>query len=413
MSRLPVIAVMHDETSFFPLPVFQAAAGHSKLVWVADETTMSDRGLVRTMSRLGKMVDIAGCDVDEAALRLGRESPDGIVCFVDRQLRRTAQLAERLGLRFHSPAVAEVLADKALQRVALSKSGIAQPNFVVLAAGWSVGDAARALSEVGLPAVVKPIEGSGSRDVVMVGDLNQVVSLSSSRAYRRGMIVEEYMLDDPTLDERIGSYLSVESAVSSGEISHLAITGRFPLSAPFRESGFFIPALLHQEVESSVTALVDSTIPALGITDSTVHTEVKLTPDGPKIIEVNGRIGGPIPFLLSSVSAVSMFQVAFQLAVGEFQTHRKVLRVNGVGFHIGCHLPVEAKVVKGLRGVQEIAGIDGITSCTVDKPPGSIVDWRDGTSSKVVSVYGRVNDHDSMFDAVAKIKDTLVVDYEV
>ena len=35
-------------------------------------------------------------------------------------------------------------------------------------------------------------------------------------------------------------------------------------------------------------------IKALGVRVGFLHTEIKLTPDGPRIIEVNGRLGGSV-----------------------------------------------------------------------------------------------------------------------
>ena len=39
-------------------------------------------------------------------------------------------------------------------------------------------------------------------------------------------------------------------------------------------------------------------IEALGVSTGCLHTEVKFTPDGPEIIEVNGRVGGGVPEML-------------------------------------------------------------------------------------------------------------------
>ena len=47
------------------------------------------------------------------------------------------------------------------------------------------------------------------------------------------------------------------------------------------------------------------------------HTEVKLTPDGPRVIEVNGRLGGGIPEMLFQASGESIMRLSMRIALGE------------------------------------------------------------------------------------------------
>ena len=67
---------------------------------------------------------------------------------------------------------------------------------------------------------------------------------------------------------------------------------RFPLAEPFRETGDFMPHPLETEEAETVVAVAIAAAEALGVRSGALHTEIKLTPDGPRIIEVNGRIGG-------------------------------------------------------------------------------------------------------------------------
>ena len=60
-----------------------------------------------------------------------------------------------------------------------------------------------------------------------------------------------------------------------------------------------MPSALPDDRQESVRLVATAAIHALGITIGVTHTEVKLTPDGPKIIEVNGRLGGSVAPLLA------------------------------------------------------------------------------------------------------------------
>ena len=113
------------------------------------------------------------------------------------------------------------------------------------------------------------------------------------------MVLEGYLADDPGWsDDDVAGYVSVESVVAGGVISHLALTGRFELAANFRETGFFIPAALSAAEQDEVLGLASAAIEALGVEIGCLHTEVKFTPEGLRVIEVNGRVGGGVPEMI-------------------------------------------------------------------------------------------------------------------
>ncbi len=63
--------------------------------------------------------------------------------------------------------------------------------------------------------------------------------------------------------------------------------------------------------------VADGCLGAIGVKTGAFHTEIKLTPDGPWVIEVNGRIGGGVPEMLLKASGVSLFELAMHVALGE------------------------------------------------------------------------------------------------
>ena len=265
------------------------------------------------MQRLGPVIDISSADPDAAAATLAERGIDGVVAFRDELLPITAALAQRLNLPGHSPETAERLTNKFRQRQALADAGVAQPRFCHLPAGLSAAALDRAAASISYPAVLKPTQGAASRGVTWVASEAEVAD-----SYRVEVehVLEEYMPDDPSRDQRFGSYVSVESAVSAGEASHLAVSGRFPLNDAFRENGSFIPAALDGETTTGVLELAAAAIRALGVSDACLHIEIKLTSEGPKIIEVNGRVGGGPPVVLDSISEVNLLRVAAEIALG-------------------------------------------------------------------------------------------------
>jgi hypothetical protein len=69
--------------------------------------------------------------------------------------------------------------------------------------------------------------------------------------------------------------------------------------------------------DPELLALLGDTHKALGFTDGVTHTEIKLSPTGPKVIEVNGRLGGGmIPYLGLLATGVDTGLAAADVACG-------------------------------------------------------------------------------------------------
>ena len=407
----PRVAVLHHAESFFPLTLADWVGDAFELVWVVDAPLSGDDATVRLLRKLGPVVDVSGLDTDSAAARLRDQRVDGVVSFCEETIEVAAALAARLGLPFHTPEVAAAVVDKLHQRECFREAGIPQPDFWPAPAGASPEEAEALVGRVTYPAVVKPTAGSRSRGVRRVDSPGELRHLLSGAVGRTGHVVEAYLSDDVPPGRWYASYLSVESVVSRGRVSHVAVTGRFPLAEPFRESGNFIPAILEPRVRASVLAMAEDAVRSLGITDSVVHVEVKLTPDGPRLVEVNGRLAGRPPFVLGSVSDVNLFRVACQVAVGDPVVFEGLVECRGVGFWLMLQPPMAARSVEAVHGGADLVDLDGVDSTVITRGPGSTVDWREGTSTHVAVVRGRVGDDRALADVVAAVHRTVTTEF--
>ncbi len=142
------------------------------------------------------------------------------------------------------------------------------PVCVVIPTDASPVDFAEVETEVGWPAVLKPRSAQGSRYTFYVENDRRLRELLRDLGPERPeMVLESYLADDPSrLGEPYADYVSVESVVAGGVISHLALTGRFPLAENFRETGFFIPAALSESDQAAALLLATQAIEALGVT---------------------------------------------------------------------------------------------------------------------------------------------------
>ncbi len=401
------LAVLHHPISFFPLDLRAQVCDAAELIWVVDSRLVSEE-ILQLLRRLGQVVDTSGRSLEATAQSLSELKVEGVVSFVDDYIEDAAHLAALLGFRYHTPEVARTLVNKQRQRAVLAAAGIAGPAFWPAPGDLDQRAAAELAARVTYPAVVKPALGSGSRFICLVRSPGELCAVLADGP-DHGFLIEEYLEDQADHDPWYASYLSVESVVSGGRIGHVALTGRFPLAEPFRESGNFIPALCDAEQVPELLSMVDDTLRALQVTDSLTHTEIKLTPDGPRLIEVNGRLGGRPPFVLANVSDTNLFRMACAVALGEPVEIEGLARTEGVGFWLMLHAPMQARRLNSVTGCDEVRNFDGVSDVRVSRQSGEALDWREGTDGKVVTIEGAVDDHDQLRQTVATIRAAVTI----
>ena len=103
-------------------------------------------------------------------------------------------------------------------------------------------------------------------------------------------------------DDRFAGYGSVEALMFEGEFFPLAVSDRTPLLPPFRETGLMLPSSLPAERQDEMIAMARAAAEAAGATNGALHIELMMTPTGPWVIEINGRLGGSIPYIFSEIT---------------------------------------------------------------------------------------------------------------
>jgi biotin carboxylase len=270
--------------------------------------------------------------VRAAEALIGDRTLHGALTFSETMLEPWSALAESRGLRSHSLTSIQRTQNKLWQRRTLSAAGLPGPAHAAIE---DEGDIEEALSEVGLPAVLKPQYGAGS---ALVFPIDSEETLRSSlarglklwaqadelgghgellRSHRPAFVLEHYMAGASwAWRQGLGDYVSVESMVYDGRSQHLAICDKMPLAWPFRETGDVMPSSLPGELRLSVLEMVTEAHAALELTDGLAHTEVKLTDKGPRIIEVNARIGGGVAENFALAAGYDIVTEAGKVALG-------------------------------------------------------------------------------------------------
>lgn len=397
------VVVVYTAGAASPLELAADAEDYD-LVFAAPVGALSD-GLPELLAAVGDVVDVT--DEAAGAAVLAARRPAGIVAFSDHDLPLAARLASRLGLRYHSESTVLAATDKDVQRRRFREAGLRVPRCRVLERPEEVVDA---LAAVGTPAVLKPVRGAASRNVYRLDGPQDAVR-HATEAFAAGgadrFLVEEMLVGDPSVaGPELGDYVSVELLMWHGTVAYQMLNSRLPLREPFRECGGFLPGLLPPAVEAEVYRLAEAACRALGVADGWTNVELKLTADGPVLIEVNARLGGFVAVLLYRSYGVEAVRMAFDVAVGR----RPVAPAggpSGVAFYYQILPPVGEWRLASWGGVAGLAERSDILSVVCLAEPGDRVDWRLGTLGAIGVVEGVAKRPEAVLAAVRAIERTI------
>jgi biotin carboxylase len=221
----------------------------------------------------------------------------GVLAVGDRPTLVAAGVAERLGLRWHSPRAAAMAHDKRRMREALAAAGLPVPPFFTVPAD---ADPHTLVPRVQFPGVVKPTILSASRGVIRVDDPDSfVAAFRRLRALLDAPDVRE--MRDPQADvvqiERYipGREYAVEALMDRGALRVLAIFDKpDPLEGPFFEETIYVtPSRAEPALLSRLERAVADAAQALGLSHGPVHAECRVNDTGVYILEAAARpIGG-------------------------------------------------------------------------------------------------------------------------
>jgi biotin carboxylase len=412
---LPRLAVVFDFGSASPMGILASARGLAQVVFLCDRNLPHVRNLYEELRALAPVCDITGCTDEEILARPDCADLTGIATFSESQLNRTAALAQHRGLPFLSVPTATALTDKYTQRRVLAEAGIQHTACRVIRDRTDLGPA---LDAVGLPAVLKPRSGSASARTCTVHSLDE--AYARWRAFTdpaaggapTEFVVEQLLTGDPAVAGAAwADYVSVESITAHGDIRHIEVTGKFHLAPPLRETGYVVPATLDQTWRAQVLALTTAALTALGVRHGVTHTEVKLTPDGPRIIEVNGRLGGYVADLVRRARGFDLVRAALSVALGRpYEPPKALYRRHAFQYFLTP--PMEAVTLRRLGGIDELGRVPGIQAVEVLAKPGTVLDWRRGTLAYIGIVHGSAPDHRGVRRLVDLVGRTLHIEYD-
>jgi biotin carboxylase len=232
-----------------------------------------------------------------SAKKLNDERPiDGVLCWDEARILQTAHVAEALGLPGGDVAMVNRCRDKHLTRTALAELGVPQPESVLVE---TVDDALVTADKLGYPVILKPRALAASLGVVKV---NSPEELKQNWAFAHDTTVPEAPhYDVKVLVEEFadGYEISIDSAVFQGQVTPFCLARKEIGYPPYAEEiGHYVDAADPLLADEQLMQVLVDAHSAIAFTDGVTHTEIMMTADGPKVIEINARIGGDmIPYL--------------------------------------------------------------------------------------------------------------------
>lgn len=320
----------------------------------------------------------------------------------DAPVRVAAYVSERLGLPTgisYQSAIAATQKD--VMRERLDSSGIAIPGYKICC---TLAEFETALEFYQFNCVVKPADSAASRGVMLVEGTLSNVQISALyeatlEVSKKGIVMVEERME--------GFEVSVEALTINKQTVVVAITDKLITPPPyFVELGHSEPSALSSADQASVANLACQAIEAIGIVSGPSHTEIMITKDGPKVVEIAARLGGDYitSKLVPLSTGVDIVALSVALAVGDtIDIPDCVTTAASIGF-----LTSSAGIIAEIQIDDSLYSLPGFYELELYKKPGEAASIPHSSNDRIghiICIGGTRRDVDeSMRRAKEKIK---------
>lgn len=261
--------------------------------------------------------------------------------------------------------------------------------------------------------VVKPADNAGSRGVVLLDgrkrtgeweeeELKEIYEYSKSNSRNDTVMVEEFMT---------GAEVSVEAMTVNGETHIITITDKYTTPPPyFVELAHCEPSRLDEGIQEQIEEVALQAVRAIGLRNGPSHTEIKVTQEGPKIVELAARLGGD--FITSRLvplsTGVDMVGASVLLAAGEkADIGRKWQR--GAAIHF---LQAKEGVIKDISVAEEVRQLEGVEEVVVYKKKGDAVHGTKSSNDRLGHVITSADTPETAMEIGRQAMEMITVEWE-
>jgi biotin carboxylase/MFS family permease len=267
-------------------------------------------------------------DVDARAvldvLRAADEQPDGVLTFWEDSVTVAARVAAALGLPGNPIEAVDAARSKLRTRELSARLGLPTPRAVRVR---SLDELYAAAADIGFPAVVKPEFGALAVGCVRIDSfpmlpavyrlVREVVDPEADVIFRAGndLLLEEY-LDGVEFD--------VDLVLEDGTCVFSSVSQNWPTAEPsFQETGLHCPPDHRRRAVRALVAFAAQAAREFGFRTGVLHIEAKSTSAGPRIVEINARMGGgPVHLIVEAVWGVDLIEAEVRSSLGLPQSLR-------------------------------------------------------------------------------------------
>ncbi len=290
---------------------------------------------------------------------------DGVMTVGTDASQTVAAVADALNLPGIPFEVAERATDKIKMRQVLKEKGVPVPDFRPI---WTLEECQQAIQDMPLPLVIKPCDNMGARGVRKIERLDDLIPAfrEAKEASISGKLILEEFMEGPEL--------SLDALVFEGSIHITGVADRIIERAPyFVEIGHTLPSALPEKQQSRAVAVFKQAIFALGIDIGAAKGDIKITPEGPKIVEIAARLSGGwmSAYTYPLSTGVNLYKAAIQIALGETPTDLKP-KTSLVSAERSL-LPPPGKILS-IQGVEEARKIKGVKEIILMKEAGDMAE---------------------------------------
>lgn len=300
---------------------------------------------------------ISTIDIEKVLLAAKSHKINGIMTLAsDMPMRTVAVVAKEMGLIGISEETALKATNKAIMREALQEKGVPIPEFFRISDRDECLKAVDYFKNKQIKCIVKPADNSGSRGVDLISDFTNSENINRafeySKQYSRSgeIVVEEYME---------GPEVSVETLSLNGVCHVIQITDKLTTGIPyFVELGHNEPSMLKQGIQENIAKIACDAVKAIGIQNGPSHTEIKVTKDGPKIVELGARLGGDniTTHLVPLSTGVNLVECCIRVALGEAPDfNSKIKKASAIRY-----LKTGFGTISSISGIDEAMKIKGV-----------------------------------------------------
>ncbi|MEV6328788.1 ATP-grasp domain-containing protein [Streptomyces sp. NPDC051909] len=332
---------------------------------------------------------------------------DAVVSLTEPGLDPAARVNDLLGLGGTGYEVSHRFTDKWLMRRRLAEA--AAPGAAVVGAELVTDRDGMAEfgARYGYPFIVKPTSGTASFGVVKVNGPEEVEGAWQEVCRLRDSghpLIGAYDIDRFIMEEFVeGPLCSAEAFSFDGHHVVMAITEAITEESNHVHVGHVMPARLTPELEAAVVRATCEFLDALGYRDGASHTEFKLSPRGPVIIESQNRVGGALlTDMVESVYGTSPQELAFSWALGLVPPMTE--RPAGRGGAASWLIVAEPGRVREVRGLDEVRGAASTLGVDLWVGPGDVIRSFDGQWDGLGHVASRADTAD---DAIRVCQESL------